>query len=76
MVAVVAYGPDSLVREAARVAPDADGSWEVRLTAPGVYRVIPVGRDSRPLRAAPNFHTVEVRESGMGGLDSRILGTP
>jgi hypothetical protein len=76
VLAVAVYGPDSLVAEAARTAPAADGSWEVRLKAPGVYRVLPLGRESRPLRSAPNFHTVEVREGGRRDLDFRILGLP
>jgi hypothetical protein len=74
--AVAAYGPGSLVLEAARAVPAADGSWEIRVQAPGVYRILPLGRESRPLRSAPNFHTVEVRDSGRGDLDFRILGTP
>ena len=69
------YGPGSIVREQARAAPDADGSWRIPLPAPGVYRIVPLGDGSRPVRSEPNFHTLDVKDRGMSGLDFRIIGT-
>ena len=73
--AILVFGPDSIIREQARIAPAADGTWTAPLPPPGTYRVVPVGEGARPLRAEPHFQTVEVRESGREGLDFRILGT-
>ena len=73
--AIVMYGPGSIVREQARAAPDADGSWRIPLPAPGVYRIVPLGDGSRPVRSEPNFHTLDVKDRSVTGLDFRILGT-
>jgi hypothetical protein len=73
--AVVLYGPNSIVRERARVAPS-EGGWSAPLPAPGVYRIVPLGEGSRPLRAKPNFLTVTVGDEGQGRLDFEILGLP
>ena len=75
VVAVVVYGPDSIIRESARVVPESDGSWSVPLPPPGVYRVVPVGQGARALRSEPHFQTVQVTDEARGGLDFRILGT-
>ncbi len=71
---IVLYGPGSLVREEGRVAPDAGGNWRFPLPPPGVYRIVPLGEGSRPLRSEPNFHTVEVKDQGRSDLDFKILG--
>ena len=42
VAAIVMYGPDDIVREQARVAPDPDGAWEMPLPPPGTYRIVPV----------------------------------
>ena len=73
--AIVIYGPGSIVREQARAVPDADGSWRIPLPAPGTYRIVPMGEGARPVRSEPNFHTLEVKDRGVTGLDFRILGT-
>ncbi|MFQ5876174.1 MAG: hypothetical protein ACE5JH_00560 [Acidobacteriota bacterium] len=73
--AIVAYGPDSIVREEARARPEEDGLWAIAVRSPGRYRVIPLGAGSRPLRSLPNFHTVEVRPGERrSGIDFEILG--
>jgi hypothetical protein len=72
---IVVYGPGSIVREQARATPDADGSWRVPLPPPGLYRIVPLGEGSQPLRSDPNFHTVEVRDLGRNDLDFSVLGT-
>jgi hypothetical protein len=68
-LAVVVYGPDSIVREHARTRPGPDGAWEVPLPPPGAYRIVPKTPDARPLGAVPNFHTVRVTEAGIEGID-------
>src|SRR5882672_455710 len=73
--AIVIYGPGSIVREQARAVPDADGYWRIPLPAPGSYRIVPMGEGTRPVRSEPNFHTLDVRDRGVTGLDFRILGT-
>ncbi|OLE67212.1 MAG: hypothetical protein AUG09_03545 [Acidobacteria bacterium 13_1_20CM_2_68_7] len=71
---LVIFGPGSIVREQGRSAPGADGSWRLPLPPPGVYRVVPLGEGSRPLRCEPNFYTVEVKDRGRNDLDFRVLG--
>ena len=58
--AVVLYGPDSIVREFARVAPDAAGEWKTPLPPPGVYRLVAIGDGSTPIAVAPSFLTITV----------------
>ena len=72
--ALVLFGPASIVHEQARSTPGADGAWRLPLPPPGVYRVVPLGEDSRPLRCEPHFFTVEVRDRGRNDLDFRVLG--
>lgn len=75
--AIVIYGPGSIVREAARVRPGADGHWKTALAEPGRYRVVPVGAGTEALRIRPHFHTVEVRGGkGAGGIDFEIRRSP
>ncbi|HET6278391.1 MAG TPA: hypothetical protein VFG08_06390, partial [Candidatus Polarisedimenticolia bacterium] len=57
---LVLYGPGSIIREYARVAPAADGSFRIPLPPPGTYRLVPVGEASRPVASDPNFHTIIV----------------
>jgi len=71
---LVMFGPGSIVREQARVTPAAGGAWRVPLPPPGLYRIVPLGEGSRPLRCEPNFLTVDVKESGRDGLDFKVLG--
>jgi hypothetical protein len=60
VVAVVLMGPNSLVREAARVVPDAKGAWSVETLPPGRYRIVLDGGGQRVLVAEPPFRVVEV----------------
>ncbi len=71
---VVLYGPDSIVRERARVTPSGDGAWEIPLPPAGTYRIVPMGAGARPVRSSPNFHTVKVAGEGRRDLDFKILG--
>lgn len=70
--AVVVYGPDSIVREQARAAPATDGAWEVPLPPPGAYRVVLLAKGTRALRSVPNFHTLQVTNEGVGGIDFSV----
>lgn len=72
---VLIFGPDSIIREQARIAPEAGGTWKAPLPPPGTYRVVPVGAGARPLRSEPHFQTVQVRDGGREDLDFRIMGT-
>ncbi len=72
--AVVVFGPGSIVHEQARVPLGADGAWRVPLPPPGIYRVVPVGEASRPLRCEPNFLTVDVKDRGRDDLNFQVIG--
>jgi hypothetical protein len=61
VVAVVLLGPDSIVRQAARVVPEADGSWLARDLAPGRYRVLLDGGGQRVVVTSPPYLQVEVQ---------------
>ena len=63
---LVLYGPDSLIREMARVRPGPDGSWSTPVPPPGTYRLVPAGKSSLPVPSTPNFHTITVREGWQG----------
>ncbi len=77
VIAIVLYGPDNIIRERERLAPQQDGVFRFSLPPPGKYRLVPVGMRSRALVSEPNFHTVEVRpEGGRAGLDFRISKAP
>jgi hypothetical protein len=62
VVAVIVLGPDTLLREAARVAPARDGSWFVDGLLPGRYRVQLDG-GARVLGSAPAFVGIDVHPS-------------
>lgn len=75
--AVVLYGPGSIIREQARVTPDAAGGWQVPLPPPGLYRVVAIGDGSTPIPVAPAFVTVTVvAGEGRGGLDFMVGAAP
>jgi hypothetical protein len=67
--AIVLYGPDSIIKEHARISPSPDGTWSLPLPPPGRYRLVPIGADSSPLRSTPNFHSVVIRRNGGGRSD-------
>jgi hypothetical protein len=74
---IIVYGPDSIIREEARASPGRDGTWQVVVSHPGKYRLLPLGPGGRPLQSSPNFHTVDYRQGqGVDHLDFEILGTP
>jgi len=67
---VVILGPDSIMREAGRVTPAPDGSWEIHGLAPGRYRIQLDGGGGRVLVSDPPFQLVDVTEG-----DSETLPT-
>jgi len=73
VVAVVALGPDSLLREAARVAPGDDRRWVIRGLAPGRYRIQLDGGGTRALITQPPFRHVEVTDEETIVVDFRVL---
>jgi hypothetical protein len=76
VAAIVVFGPDSILNEQVRTQVDPAGEWSVPLPPPGTYRIVPVGRGSRPLRTIPNFQTVIVRkDEGIAGIEFRIEAT-
>jgi hypothetical protein len=60
--AVVLLGPNTILREAARTRPAADGTWSFERLAPGRYRVQLSGGGSRQIVSDPAFRTVVVEE--------------
>ncbi len=64
VLAVVAYGPDNVVREAARVAPRSDGSYAFPDLAPGSYRVVLDGGGDRLIESEPPFQILRVGDDG------------
>ncbi len=74
VVAVVLFGPDNLLNEAARVRPLADGSWSVSGLDSGRYRVQLDGGGSRALVCDPPFRTVVVEPGRTGEVPAfRVL---
>lgn len=61
--AVVLLGPDNILREAARVQPDQDGTWRVDGLDPGRYRIQLDGGGDRVLVTEPRFLMVDVGET-------------
>jgi hypothetical protein len=64
VVAVVLLGPDNILREARRIVPRPDGSWDAAALEPGRYRVVLDGGGKHILITEPSFRTVEI-EAGV-----------
>ena len=75
--AVVLYGPNNILKEYARVRPEADGSWSAPLPPAGAYRVLIVGDGSTPLPVKPGYIALKVVEGvGQSGLDFEVRPAP
>jgi len=53
-------GPDNVLKEAARVAPDASGRYIVAELRTGTYRIVAAGENGRVLVCDPPYVTVKV----------------
>jgi hypothetical protein len=60
---VLALGPDNVLRESARVAPSADGSYRFQGLPPGNYRLVGSGAGGRVVICEPPFLTVKLEAS-------------
>jgi hypothetical protein len=60
VAAVVALGPDNVLTQAARVAPDGTGRFAFLGLAPGSYRIMATGVEGRVLACQPPFVTVRL----------------
>ncbi len=72
--AVVLYGPDSVLREQARIAPAPDGSFLVPETPAGKYRVVVAGKGGVQLRCSPPMRIVQVGRGVVPLLDFEVSG--
>lgn len=60
VTALVAFGPDNILAEAARVRPSPDGGWRIDGLRPGAYRIVAVGEGGRVLICDPPYVTAKV----------------
>jgi len=60
VAAIVALGPDNVLKEAARVAPAADGSFRFDGLAPGSYRLVASGASGRVVLCDPPYLSVRL----------------
>jgi hypothetical protein len=58
--AVTVLGPDNVLKEAARIVPDASGRYTVPGLRTGSYRIIAAGENGRVLVCDPPYVTVKV----------------
>jgi hypothetical protein len=71
---VVLFGPNNMVREAARVPVDREGRWEIEGLAPGRYRVQLDAGGSTVLVTDPQFRVLDLKEGeAPGSLDFRVV---
>jgi hypothetical protein len=73
VVHVVFFGPDNLLREAARVRPAADGRYQVSNLPPGHYSIQLSGGGNVVLVTEPRFLTVDVSVGAPAAADFRVL---
>jgi hypothetical protein len=68
---VVVFGPDNILKEAARVAPDGAGRYTVRGLRIGSYRIVAAGENGGVLVCTPPYVTVKV--SSGAALEAEAL---
>jgi len=64
VAAIVFLGPDNVLHEAARVAPDERGRFRVSALPAGAYRIVAAGKGGRVLICDPSFITIRVGSDG------------
>jgi len=71
VASIAAFGPDNILREAARAVPAPDGTWRIDGLPPGGYRIVADGTAGRVLICQPPYITVKV-EPGAGS-EAQVL---
>lgn len=73
---VVFYGPNSILKEKARVVPRSDGTFSLPLPPPGKYRILLTGAGGAQLSYSPAYYQIDVASSsGVSGIDFKVVGT-
>jgi hypothetical protein len=65
VVALVLFGPNNMLREAARIVPESDGSWSISGLETGKYRVQLDGGGRRVLVTDPPFLLIDIEQAGV-----------
>jgi hypothetical protein len=60
VAAIVALGPDNVLKEAARAVPAGDGSFRFDGLAPGNYRLVASGASGRVVLCEPPYLSVRL----------------
>lgn len=60
VAAVIFLGPDNVLREAARVVPDASGRFAANALKAGSYRIVAAGKEGRVLICRPPYISLRV----------------
>jgi hypothetical protein len=71
VAAIVFLGPDNVLHEAARAAPDEKGRYEAVGLPPGTYRIVAAGKEGRVLICQPPFITIQV--GAHGAVEAPVL---
>lgn len=72
--AVVFFGPDAVLREHARIRPEADGSFSLPRPPDGRYRVVVQGQGGAQLRCSPPVRFAVVGQEPLPALDFKVEG--
>jgi hypothetical protein len=70
---VIVLGPDSLLREAARVRPDPDGSYRVGGLPPGRYAIQLDGGGKHVLVTEPRIRVLRITDDSAAVADFHVL---
>jgi len=73
VIAVVAFGPDSVLREAARIIPSEDGTFNFDTLPAGRYRIQLDGGGGKVLVSDPAVHIVDLKVDSRLSIEFRVL---